>query len=191
MRHLASPSRLHGGSGLAMPVMSQMPEDFSMLLRYWRGKRAARSMPRRANIDPTELPGRLWPRLMLLDVVREENRNRFRYRLVGGDVQAALGRNTTGEYLDEATPNSIYRNYVIKIPNDVVEEKRPLYTVNVLTLPGQSVPMKIKRLTLPLSDNDRTVNMTLSAHIYEYRQGKAHCLHTEILAFEELVREFL
>ena len=173
--------------------MSQLPRDFLILLDYWRSKRSACTMPRRADVDPTELPGRLWPRLMLIDVVREENRTRFRYRLLGGDVIRALGRNPTGEYLDEAiSPDAIYRNYIIEIPNDVVERKRPIYTVNVLTLPGQTVPMTTKRLTLPLSNDGTTVNMMLSAHVYEYPHGEACRLGAAAaLAFEELVREYL
>jgi hypothetical protein len=177
--------------GPAVPVMSQLPQDFSILLGYWRSKKSGRLMPRRADIDPTELPGRLWPRLMLIDVVREKDRNRFRYRLLGGDVLRALGRDPTGEYLDEAiSPEAVYRDYIIKIPNDVVAHKRPLYTVNVLTLPGQTVPMTTKRLTLPLSNDGTTVNMMLSAHIYEYPSGEPRCLET-VLALEELVREYL
>jgi hypothetical protein len=178
--------------GPAVPVMSQLPQDFSILLDYWRSKRSGRLMPRRADIDPTELPGRLWPHLMLIDVVREEERNRFRYRLLGGDVIRAFGRDPTGEYLDEATsPDAVYRGYIIEIPNDVVGHRRPLYTVNVLTLPGQTVPMTTRRLTLPLSNDGATVNMLLSAHIYEYPCGETRCLGTSILALEELVREYL
>jgi hypothetical protein len=172
--------------------MSQLPQDFSILLDYWRSKRSGRSMPRRADLDPTELPGRLWPRLMLIDVVREKDRSRFRYRLLGGDIVRALGRDPTGEYLDEVTsPDAVYRGYIIEVPNDVVARRRPLYTVNVLTLPGQTVPMTTRRLTLPLSNNGTTVNMLLSAHIYEYPLGEPRWLGTSLLAFEELVREYL
>ena len=37
------------------------------------------------------------------------------------------------------------------VPADVVEQKRPLFTVNVLSLPDQTNPMKACRLTLTLS----------------------------------------
>jgi hypothetical protein len=173
--------------------MSQIPQDFLILLGYWRSKRSGRSMPRHADIDPTELPGRLWPHLMLIDVVREKYRTRFRYRLLGGDVIRAFGRDPTGEYLDEAiSAKAVYRDYIIEIPNDVVEHKRPLYTVNLLTLPGQAVPMTTKRLTLPLSNDGTNVNMMLSAHIYEYLDGEACRLGAvAALAFEELVRKYL
>src|ERR1700741_4828134 len=117
-------------------TMAQMPADFSLLLAYWRRKRGDRAMPSRADIDPTELPGRLWPRLMLLDVVRQGGRTRFRYRLVGGGIQMAVGRNTAGKFVDDVfPPDFVFRDYVIKIPADVVEQKRPLFTVNVLSLP--------------------------------------------------------
>jgi hypothetical protein len=178
--------------GPAMPIMPQLPQDFLLLLGYWRGKRSGRLMPRRADIDPTELPGRLWPRLMLIDVLRDGDRNRLRYRLLGGDVIRALGRDPTGEYLDEAiSPKAVYRDYIIKIPYDVVERRRPLYTVNILTLPGQTLPMTTKRLTLPLSNDGTSVNMLMSAHIYEYPSGEEISVGTEVLAFEEREREFL
>jgi hypothetical protein len=172
--------------------MPQLPEDFSLLLAYWRSKRKGRAMPRRADIDPTELPGRLWPHLMLLDVVRKGGRTRFRYRLVGSVFEEAFGRDPTGEYQDEVIPKSaIYRDYIIEIFNEVLERKRPQYTENIFVLPGQSVPTTTKRLILPLSDDGTTVNMTLNAYEYEYPDGKAHHFAEVVVTFQELVREYL
>ncbi len=147
-------------------------------------------MPSRTDIDPTELPGRLWPHLMLLDVVTDSDQTRFRYRLVGGDVQTAIGRNTTGEFIDDVfPPDAVFRDYVLKIPADVVEQKRPLFTLNMLTLPGQSSPMRTFRLTLPLSDDGVTANMLLNAVIYEYPSHGMQHVGTAV-KFEQLIREY-
>jgi len=171
--------------------MAQMPPDFSLLLAYWRDKRGERAMPSRADIDPTELPGRLWPGLMLLDVVRQGRRTRFRYRLVGGDIQTAVGRDTKGKFVDDVfPPETVFRDYVLKIPADVVEQKRPLFTVNVLSLPGQASPMKACRLTLPLSNDGVNVNMLLNAIMYEYPSDDRQNIDTA-LTFETLSREYL
>src|SRR5688572_27444072 len=70
------------------------------LHEYWRSKAGAQgSVPRRRDIDPTELPD-LLPNLMLLDV--ERNPLRFRYRLVGTRIVDFSYRDFTGTYLDEA-----------------------------------------------------------------------------------------
>src|SRR5690349_7676726 len=64
---------------------------------YWRRKAAGRKMPRRADIDPTEIP-KLLPDVMLVDVLPE---GRYRYRLIGTENAAAHGMNATGCYLDD------------------------------------------------------------------------------------------
>jgi len=172
--------------------MPQMPKDFSLLLAYWAGKRAGRAMPSRADIDPTELPGRLWPHLMLLDVLREGGRIRFRYRLVGSVFEEAFGRNPTGQYQDEVIPTqAVYRRYIIELFNAVVRLKKPQYTESIFTLPGQSMPTMTRRLMLPLSNDGKTVNMMLNAYEYEYPPGTPGRIETGILTFNELVREYL
>ena len=103
----------------------------------------------------------------------------------------AIGRDTTGKFVDAVfPPEVVFRDYVIKIPADVIEQKRPLFTENVLSLPGHSTPMKACRLTLPLSNDGVTVNMLLNAIIYEYPTDDRQSISTA-LKFATLSREYL
>lgn len=82
---------------------------------YWLGKWRGTSMPRRADIEPLEIPT-LLPMVYLVDIDREPLR--FRFRLVGTRVVAWFGRDLTGDYLSEgATPR--YR--------EVLESGQPAY----------------------------------------------------------------
>ncbi len=63
---------------------------------YWRSKCGARAMPRRRDIDPTEIP-RLLPNLQIVEIVG----TRIRYRLAGTAIVEAYGEELAGKYIDE------------------------------------------------------------------------------------------
>jgi hypothetical protein len=66
------------------------------VLAYGVRKRGFRSMPRKCDIDATEIPPRLLPNLQLIDVI--DGGARFRYRLVGTASVEAFGDDYTGKY---------------------------------------------------------------------------------------------
>jgi hypothetical protein len=166
--------------------------DLRLLYEYWLGKCRSRPMPGRPDIDPTELPGRLWEHLTLIDVVHDAASMRFRYRLIGEGLIEALGRNPTGGYFDTTLPHEGgYRAYVIDVYRTVVETRKPYYTASTYTLAAQSVPMLTKRVVLPLSADGRTVNMTLSGHYFEYPTADHSYMVEGISGFAELVRREL
>jgi hypothetical protein len=61
--------------------------------RYWRSKARGGRLPRRSDIDPTEIP-RLLSHLMIVEVVDDERR--YVYRLVGTKEVEMRGRDPTG-----------------------------------------------------------------------------------------------
>ena len=69
-------------------------------LDYWCRKASGKSMPRRADIDPIDIP-KLLPHVMLVDVLPS---GRYRYRLIGTENAEAHGVNATGRFLDEVLP---------------------------------------------------------------------------------------
>ena len=74
-------------------------ETVREVMAYWRSKRADRSMPKRADIDPAELKAYL-PSITLVDVVLDERR--FVYRLVGTHEVAGRGVDPTGRSVRDA-----------------------------------------------------------------------------------------
>jgi len=72
------------------------------LYEYWRSVSPPGSLPGRQHFDPAAVV-KLLPRLWLLDVQREPFR--LRYRLAGTRIVEAIGREVTGQWLDEAHPH--------------------------------------------------------------------------------------
>lgn len=76
---------------VASPLIHQLHD-------YWNGKRAGRAMPRRSDIDPSEIK-RLLPYVLLGEFAGDPVR--LRYRLVGTEVVTVYGIDFTGQWLDE------------------------------------------------------------------------------------------
>ena len=98
------------------------------LRAYWEAKRQGRPAPRRADIDPTELPHHL-PYLMLLEV--EPAPLRFRYRLAGTNTyqirDGLQNRAVTGRYVDEMQFHIASTETILEVLKLVVERVRPVY----------------------------------------------------------------
>lgn len=162
------------------------------LYRYWADKRRERRMPARADIDPTELPGRLWEHLMLMDVVREADALDFRYRVVGGEIEREIGRSVTGASAAAVTGGwGAYGRFLNEIYSEVATTGRPSYVENIFLPRGRRLPTLTRRLLLPLSAGGTQVDMVLSGHFFErpphLRQGMA----ADIDSFREVVRHLL
>jgi hypothetical protein len=143
--------------------------DLEFLHQYWVSKKRGRAMPSRADIDPVEIPGRLWPHLMLIDVVRDGEKPRFRYRHVGTAFTEAIGSEVTNQYFDEVLPTrGGYRDYIIGIYDELLRRRVPLYTENTFSFLHRAGPILTRRLSLPLSSDGVTVNMAFASHIFDY-----------------------
>lgn len=74
---------------------------------YWAGKLAGRAMPRRRDIDPTEIPA-LLPYVTLIDVL--PGSSDFRYRLIGGEARDLAAEDHTGKLFSDvpaSAPGSV------------------------------------------------------------------------------------
>lgn len=132
------------------------------LFNYWQSKCPPGGIPRRADIDPAEIPS-LMPNLLIADI--EDAPFRVRYRLVGTKVVQMTGYEFTGKYLDE-----------IALPNDegpfqecyqlACETKTPVLTRIKWRL-TEDTTEEYDICILPLSDDGRRVNMALAIECYE------------------------
>lgn len=132
------------------------------LFEYWQSKRQGAALPRRADIDPTQIP-QLMPYVLLVDI--EQNPFRVRYRLVGTKVVESTGFEFTGRYLDE-----------IVLPDD---EGPFLESYQLCCDTGMPVLARIKwhldadttgeydACFLPLSDDGSRVDKVLAMECYD------------------------
>src|SRR5260370_14140032 len=131
----------------------------------WRCKAAGRAMPRRADIDPTEIPN-LLPDVMLVDVLPQ---GRYRYRLIGTENALAQGMNATGRYLDEVLPGREYKAHVIALYDECVGSRRALYSECLFMAPGRRAPERpTKVLFMPLAAGGATVHMVFVMQVFFY-----------------------
>jgi hypothetical protein len=128
------------------------------LYGYWRGKRDARRMPSRRQIDPAEIP-RLLPHLVISECV--DDGRRFRYRLAGTAVAEAIGFDPTGRYVEDIASGD-YRDYINGLHRSVCIERVPIFAASPFMLAGRRRNYFARRLALPLSEDDVTVNQILS-----------------------------
>ena len=71
------------------------------LYDYWRSLAPPGRLPGRQDLVPEDIAP-LWSRAWMLDLFRDPLR--YRYRLCGTEVVRSLGREVTGEWLDEVHP---------------------------------------------------------------------------------------
>jgi hypothetical protein len=158
--HLAA--AFAGAEPAASPITDmRLREAFD----YWRGKAPGRAMPRRADIDPTEIP-KLLRDVMLVDVLPE---GRYRYRLIGTGNTQAQGMHATGRYLDEVLPGPEYKEHVIGLYDECVRSRRALYSECLFMSPQRRAPERhTKVLFLPLAEDGLSVNMVFVVQVFFY-----------------------
>jgi hypothetical protein len=138
-------------------------------LAYWLGKRGDRAMPRKRDIDPTDMPRELLSHVQLVEIVGE----RFRYRLIGTAIVAAFGREYTGTYSDEQFTRD-RGEYISEVYRTARDTRRPLFShCRYMTTKGYE--LLADRVYLPLSDDGITVNFLFAALTFDggkdYIQG--------------------
>jgi hypothetical protein len=137
------------------------------VLAYWTQKRGGRAMPRKRDIDPTEIPPRLLPNLQILDVIG--GGGRFRYRLVGSASVEAYGKDYTGSYPDELFRDDRLR-FLLSIYKTVCTSKMPVFSRNKYHTP-KKIDVFASRIYMPLSDDGVEVHHILGILRFESGTG--------------------
>ncbi|MEZ5832560.1 MAG: PAS domain-containing protein [Dongiaceae bacterium] len=120
---------------------------------YWQQARAGKPMPARNDIDPLDLRYCLgW--VCLVDVVREPDRHRFRFRLDGSHIAHLTGMDLTGRHADELE-DPPYRDLVTAVYDRVVATKAPVFIANIAHWRDRGY--RVEQVAMPLSNDGETV----------------------------------
>jgi len=141
-------------------------------LAWWRSHvdRTGR-LPSRADLSPEDLTVSALPHVLLVDIGPAVNRLRF--RLVGTAHVAFNRRDFTGLEFDEVYPSdSPILAYVKGLYRDLVEARRPLWTVNQVPHPRTGEALIMRRLMMPLSSDGEIVNLSLGIQTIEQRPSE-------------------
>lgn len=154
------------------------------LWSYWTVRCGTRRMPRRADIDPVDIP-LLLPHLLLLET---DEQKRFRYRLVGTAIVETYGEELTGRFVDELfTPARralAMRHYALAFGSARPIAARNRYT-NV-----RGAELIASRILLPLSEDGVNVSMLLIGQTCAYAVPGREGLRRDTVLTEDQV-EFL
>ena len=156
------------------------------LYRYWQGKRGAKPLPYRKNIDPTEMGAEVLPHVMLTEILEG---GRFRYRLAGTAIEAVSGMSLAGRYLDEVLLPP-YLEYLLGLYHEVIESRRALYTESLYPPTLKQTERYTKRLMMPLLSEEEAVSMVLSGQVFDAGEpaSRGRVSQGPPSAFKETVR---
>lgn len=129
---------------------------------YWRAKRGSRPFPQRRDIDPIELR-QVLPNILLAELVPPEGRIRF--RIVGSKLAEHYGQDFSGQFLDEldygAALAAVRREY-----EETIRTGQPQFSeMEYWNYAGRH--FRIRRLLLPLSEDQKFVNMIIGVCLLE------------------------
>jgi hypothetical protein len=141
---------------------SQWDLRITRLYDYWRSKHHEDgSLPTRGDIDPLEIPDLLaW--IWMVDIHRDPTR--FKFRLFGTRHVEAMGKDVTGQWIDEAYPDfptSIGYTDYLKVADDLLPSYRkgPAH----YHVPDYKT---IERIMLPLVDGEGRGKIILALTVY-------------------------
>lgn len=93
------------------------------IFQYWLERRPPNGVPDRGSIDPRTIPHKYLPSLFLYE---SEPGGRFRCKLIGTDITHILGKDETGQYLDEMLDPAVAKERS-KLFKQTVASGRPIY----------------------------------------------------------------
>lgn len=140
------------------------PARLQRLYEYWRSKFRGQRLPARNDVDPIDIPD-LLPGLVLIDVVNEGAKRRYRFRLAGTEFVNAVSQNLTGKWLDEVGPIGS-TDAVIATYDEAVATKSPQCWESVIHVEGRE-HVRYRRLICPLASDGETVDMLIGVFAFE------------------------
>lgn len=138
------------------------PEDFRRILENWFRQRGDGDVPDQTQIDPFFAP-RLAANILLLGVEGDE----IRYRIVGEEVHAALGRRIHGLKVADALGESEYARLILAQFVYSVANRCPLYSVHFYRRPGDDYSTRALRILMPYRDETGKVVRLLAYQLFE------------------------
>ncbi len=124
------------------------------IVAYVMRKTGGRRLPRRSDIDPTEIPT-LLPHIALIDV--QQSPWQFRFRLIGTHITRALGEDNTGRYFSDL-PHGSFMPWLHVMCECCVAERRLQEIQGDIHWAGRR-RTQIEAFYLPMSSDGKTVDM--------------------------------
>ena len=132
------------------------------MVDHWRSIHPPSGLPGRRHFDPVAIP-KLLSNMGLIEV--HDDPRRFRVRLYGTGLVAAIGQDLTGTWYHERFENfeaeGQYRDF-----NHVIETGTPHWRRGRLRIPMDKDHHLLERVHLPLASDGTTVDMILTFAVF-------------------------
>jgi hypothetical protein len=139
------------------------------LYDYWRLIAPPGRLPGRQHLLPEDIAP-LWSRAWMLDVYRDPLR--FRYRLCGTELVRSLGREVTGEWLDEAHPSLVANPQLLQQLCFAIETGCPTWHRGPPLWTRDPKSRMVETCIVPLAGDGRSVDRVLAVSVLFDGAGK-------------------
>jgi hypothetical protein len=161
---------------------------FGRLLSYIAGKRGENRWAARTDIDPSDIP-MLLPNIWIIEVDRRplsSDTTRLRVRLAGTQVERIYGRSLAGEYLENLDWGQHSGRILASLNRMVDQGEGHFLDASAHIQPRLS--RRVRRVGLPLSDDQERVSHLLLLAYYEFIAGQPDHFRELWLSAEETGR---
>jgi hypothetical protein len=145
-------------------------DSIRQFLTYYRSLHPAGALPARSAFNPMAIP-RLLPHLVLTEVEYPDDpqdRPRFRVKVAGAEVTAALGMALHGRYMDEiANTSEVTVRFPIESRHTVIDTGRLLYRRGKPRVRFSLDFANIELVHCPLAEDGATIDQIVSIFHYE------------------------
>jgi len=169
--------RLPDGADYGVWTGHQVPADpaawhppVRRLYDYWLSIAPPGRLPGRQHISPEDIAA-LLPRLWMCDVFRDPLR--FRYRLVGTEIVRSVQRELTGQWLDEAQPQSVTNPTLRNRYRFIVETGRATWRRGPTLWKRDPHHCSVENCLLPLATDGETVDKIIAMTALFDANGRA------------------
>lgn len=138
---------------------------FQHLNDYLVARAPEGSLPGRQHVDPTEIP-HLLSVISFVDVERVRGNIQLRFRLVGTTCTEAMGRDITGEILDDGHVTQCGDAIATQML-EIIECRQPGFGDLSVSLAGRE-QMGYQRVYFPLARDGKTVDMLIGVHAFQF-----------------------
>ncbi|HYL48178.1 MAG TPA: PAS domain-containing protein [Stellaceae bacterium] len=147
------------------PGLGVRDARLARLLADWEARRRGRAFPSRADFVPEDFRY-LIGNLSLLDVAYSPLR--FRYRVHATRLAQRIGIELTGKWVDEI-PNPAHAAGAHSHFAEVIEQRTPIVYRRVHEFVTDNLPHNCEVLALPLARDGQTIDMMMSAFVWDDR----------------------
>lgn len=121
------------------------------LYQYWRSLKRTDGVPLKQAFNPIDLPGSVWPRIFMLDIL--DGPENYRVRLLGTYLVDAYSRDLTGHRLVESEMPGITASATWRMLPALVAKREAQYYFGPTNFKFGDMYKRIEQVLMPLADD--------------------------------------